>query len=290
MGDTLKYMKKITLASLVVSASMFLGTSPAIATVGGPTYVYDLKYDRTNASVYFTEMSESGRGCPPTLMKISLNSSETTTVISCDQTESLSTQEVESEIRGITANFKDLTSINLSKNSMKIDVVFVNEEKIANEDWVLKSHFMAKIYQNNILLAELPITGCSKDQPFTFGGYAIPGLNKKLILLLSTKGDCWEGGYTFETLRVINATILDRTLANNSYKTRGPLVPSEATLVVFEKDHTNNIPVITPTPTQPTTNVIIPEQPANNNSQLITALIVFAFTVLGVVLGYHIKR
>ncbi len=259
-------MKKIIIAILVICAGVFLGASQANATVGGPTYVYNLKYNPADTSLYYAEVSQSGRGCPPLLKKLSLTTNETTTVISCDQAEVLPAGGAEAEIRGITESFKDLTLVNLLKNSIEIDVTFVNEEKIAGEDWVSKSNFLAKIYQNDILIAELPIVGCNKEQPFVFGGYAVPGLNKKLILLLSTKGDCWEGGYTYETIHRTDATIIDRTSGSNSYKTQGPLVPSESTLVVYEGEL------------------------VNNNGKLFTALIAVAILIVGVVVGYRMKK
>lgn len=226
-------------------ALIFGGALQVHATVGGPSYIYDFKYNPADESVYYIQNSQSGRGCPPILMKISLNSGKYETVLSCDQGEVLlqsSASGVNRKIEEITKNFKALTPLNLPKNNIAVDVDFLRTETISPEDsWVIKSHFTAEVLQNKKAVTEFPITGCTREQPFTFAGYAIPGFDKKIMLLLSAKGDCWEGGYTYESLHVIGGVDkLDKTNAGD-YKWNQPLVPSEATLVVFEKD----IPAVT---------------------------------------------
>ena len=62
-------MNKLHIFSIVLGISVIV--SPALATVGGPTFIHTLKYNPLDESVYYIQNSESGRGCPPGLMKIS---------------------------------------------------------------------------------------------------------------------------------------------------------------------------------------------------------------------------
>lgn len=274
---------------LIIAAILFMGVSIAHATVGGPTYIYDFRYNPADTSVYYTENSSSGRGCPPMLEKLSLTTNQTNTILSCDQGEMLTNvpNGVQAEIAGITKDFKYLTQISLSKNDIRIEIAFTKEEKIPEDDMVVKRDFVATVYQDDQIVAQFPITGCAKEQPFVFGGYAVPGLNKKIILLLSAKRDCWEGGYTYETLQPINATVVDRISASNSYKGLEAFVPSEASLVVFAQTRATPAPVTIPVSQTPTysNNPFLTDR-----VQQVTAIVAAAFLLLGVLIGRLIKK
>jgi len=181
------------------------------ATVGGPTYVYNLKYNPNDESVYYTEQNQSGKGCPPILSKISLHTGETSTVFSCDEGFALSTDEdfypaqsVYNKIEEITKGFKPLTFLNLKENSIDLDVSFVKDKFFNESDILLRKNFITWVYQDGIKTDEFPINGCSVEQPFSFAGYAIPGFNKKIIILSSAVSDSFEGGYIREGLHVVN--------------------------------------------------------------------------------------
>jgi len=239
------FLGKGALVAIAFITFGIITSSPVLATVGGPTYIGAFTYNKADESIYFTYISQSGRGCPPVLNKISLVTEKVDTVFSCDQGEVLvgtdytqGANKVNAEIARITSGFKDVTPINLSKNDIQVDIDFVRSEPIEpGSEWMIQSFFTAKVYQNNTLVDEFTLTGCTKEQPFTIAGYAIPGFEKKLILLVSTKSDCWEGGYTGESLYVIGGIDgVNRTPPGEYKTTQAPLVPSEATLVVFEQD------------------------------------------------------
>ena len=217
-------------------------TNSALATVGGPTYIHTFKYNPLNESVYYTLHSESGRGCPPELLKMSLNSGKSTIVFSCDQGEKLLEGSgsydpylVNAAIDKITANFKNLIPINLKSNKISVDISFVNYTNFSPEISEIKNaNFIASVYQDGKKIVDFPVSGCNLEQPFVFAGYAIPGFDKKIVLLLSAKGDCWEGGYIYESLHVVGGVSnLDKKYLN-FYKSDSALVPNEGTLVVFE--------------------------------------------------------
>lgn len=292
-------MRKIThlilvLAAFVFSVALFTG-QVAQATVGGPTYVYSFKYNPQDESVYFIETSMSGRGCPPELKKISLNTGEVSTVYSCDEGEELLSKSdsydseiVLSEIRDITANFKDLSQINLRKNNISVDVDFVRDNYLeGSPDWLLNKEFTATIFQNNKELSRQMITGCDIDQPFTYAGYSIPGFEKKIIMLVSAVEDCFEGGYTGEKLLVVGGlNELDKNYATNYRKGDSPLMASAATLVVSEADKV--------------TGEKEPEKVAGNDQEVndkeidrpsnTTLLVVSAVFVLGLFVGVVLPR
>lgn len=225
-------------ARTLLAAALALGATVAHATVGGPTLIYDFRYNPADESVYYIEEDHGGRGCPPELYKLSLNSGAASVVYSCDQGSAEGASPV-SEIDAIIEGFKPLSPISLKKNGIEVDVDFVRSEmwEYGSDSGVSKRHFTATVYQRGGKVAELPVAGCNLEQPFTFAGYAIPGFEKKIALLLSTKGDCFEGGYTNETLHMVGGVGgLDKDFSYNSMKWSQPLAPNEGTLVVFEAD------------------------------------------------------
>ncbi len=267
---------------------MSFGIRKAHATVGGPTYVYSLKYNPADASLYYTEQSEGGRGCLPILKKISLVSLEVSDVISCNQSEGLSLSDVFTEINAVTKGFKDLTQISLAQNNIRIELTNPQTKKIPNDNYVINTLFTAQVYQNDTLIGEFPVSGCSADQTFLFGGYAFTSLNKKIALLLSTKGNCFEGGYIYESLHIINANVKDKSFVANYLKSEVPLVESSATLspIYLENTKPNQEPIKnTPSNIIPTNN-----ERNLNTSEIVIALIALIFLILGVVLGYAINR
>ena len=254
-----------------------------MATVGGPTFIYDFKYNPSNESVYYTLYSESGRGCPPLLMKMSLNSGKIDTVFSCDEGEKLiegngyQFNPVNAAIDKITGNFKRLIPINLKSNKIAADVVFVNHENIMPDvPEITKANFTISIFQDGKKITDFKRVGCNVDQPFVFEGYAIPGFDKKIVLLLSSKGDCWEGGYINESLHVVGGVSnLDKTYLN-SYKGASALVPNEGTLVVYESESVSNP-------------VEVPSEPVKTSPSKRSAYAIIA-VILGLGLGYLFGR
>jgi len=222
------------------------------ATVGGESLIYNFKYNPADESIYYIFQSDSGRGCPPELMKLSLNSEKTETVLSCSQGESLLSESnnydyssVGLEIERITKDFKPLTTLDLKLNNIAIDVNFISAENYSSEiNEVMRRYFTALVYQGNNKVKELSMVGCNLNQPFTFQGYAIPGYNKRIALLLSTKGNCFEGGYANESLYTVTGVDnLNKTVTTNFFKSSSALTPNEGNLVIYESDNikTSNI-------------------------------------------------
>lgn len=256
----------------------------ASATVGGPTTIGSFSYNPADESVYFMQFDFGGRGCPPILNKISLNTGKVETVYSCEQgSEFLSTQGtygdhlIYGEISKITEGFKPLQPISLKRNKIEIDVSFGSEQFIDDTDYVIGTTFDATLTQDGAKLSEFAINGCNLDQPFVFQGYDLPGFEKKIVLLISTKEDCFEGGYTRETLQIIpGISNIDRTRLSNSYKYSDSLAPNESTLIVYEED---SIPIIDSDDDQ------VVDDSGDKKRTLVGIFIIVLTFLIGIVLG-----
>lgn len=216
-----------------------------------------------------------------------MNSEKTEIAYSCSQGEKLvpvynSTSPVSTEINRITKDFRPLTPFNLKNNNISVDINFINEENYSPEiNEVVKRNFSASVYQNGLKIDEFKITGCNLNQPFIFQGYIIPGFEKKIILLLSTRGNCFEGGYIDENLYVVGGVNnLDKTPLTNFYKDSSALAPNEGSLVVFESDKVSN--EITKTPTE----IQVPTSTEQQKFPTMTLIIVAALSlIIGTIIG-----
>jgi len=288
-----------------------LAPKEADATVGGPTYIYDFRYNPADESAYYIEQSESGKGCPPALVRLPLVSGISETVFSCDQGSDLlqtsgrrdSYSVVDEAIAEITRTFKYVTPISLKANNISIDVDFLKVNYVTPDstEWVLSRDFAVKVFQQNKKVYEFTLTGCDLVQPFHFTGYAIPGFNHKMLLLTSRKSNCWEGGYVGEVLNVLSGIdILDRTYTEGAYKYKSILSPNESTLVVFENEKVEIPKTIKDEPaqiedifTQEEKGVVsndIEEESGEEGEEGSNLLIVFSALVGGLLVGYFLSR
>lgn len=257
----------------------------ANATVGGATYLHTFTYNPANESVYFIENDQSGRGCPPILNKISLNTGKIDTVFSCDDGAALPEyDQAMVEIKKITAGFKPLTQISLPANNIKADIDFIKNTTV---DYAQKLEFSANVFQNDVKVLDKTIYGCEKNQPFTFGGYAIPGFNAKIILLLSATGDCFEGGYIEEQLFVVGGlTNLNKSYTPTISKSNSALVASPATLTVLESDEIDS--------STASSTAVVPETVSTTSipkaAEPISTLTILMITALALILGIAAGR
>lgn len=260
------------------------------ATVGGPTYIHSFTYNPANESVYYVETSYNGRGCPPILKKISLNTNVIDTVYPCDQAEKLSDPyDSIKEIAKITAGFKKLSQINLSKNAIQIDV---NYSKDVNAGYPVVKEFVSTIYQRDKAVATQTVTGCTLDQPFTYAGYAIPGFDAKIIMLVSGIKDCFEGGYISELPVVVGSlTNLDKEFSPSNNKSDSALVQSVATRTVFESENIAVSPISSSTPaTTSEAETVSTTTPKTNSDSRKILLFTLAALLVGVIAGSKIRK
>jgi hypothetical protein len=238
-----KYESLNTIVSLLILSISIFTIQSVHATVGGETLIGNFEYNPANESVYYSLADGGGRGCPPQLVALSLNSEKTSIKFSCDEGEKLSLEQVYSKITAITNGFKPLVPLSLKNNAITVDVNYVNDKTYgAGSNDILLRHFTASIYKNGKKIKEFPLTGCLVDQPFTFQGYSIPGFNKKIVLLISAINNCAEGGYIYESLQIIGGVDnLDKTVTDNFHKGMFPLSPNSGNLVIHESDKVNTV-------------------------------------------------
>lgn len=114
--------------------------------------------------------------------------------------------------------YRDLTylgSVSLKKNKINIKVSTVSENVEYNE--VFWTEFRATISQDDKEIAQIDFKGCNKEQPHTFEGYMVPDTDK-MAVLISNVGDCFEGGYIYEKLFLIDKVKYYDTTIIRSYK------------------------------------------------------------------------
>src|SRR3989344_4455322 len=203
----------ILLPILVLAIFSFLGLSEQIlATVGGPTYISQIAYDTSNESVYYIENDYSGKGCPPIVHSVNLAKIKDIEVKTCDEVlkdffSNYNAPSGENEgkynqyIADTYQDFSYIGSVSLKKNNIDINVEFLSEH-FDESGYTMWSEFRTIITQDNKEVAKLDFRGCTKDQPHIFEGYMIPN-SDAMAVLISNKGDCFEGGYVTESLRII---------------------------------------------------------------------------------------
>jgi hypothetical protein len=236
-------MKLLTIVFLSFTFAFSI-TNNVFATVGGSTLLYNFKYNPADESVYYTQIDESGRGCPPTLRKISLVDESVQTVFSCEQGEDLIDNNwenrylIDQKINEITNQFKDLLPISLKENNFNIDVKFLTEKYIGDEEqYLIGRIFSTEIYQNGEIIDQKEISSCDSEDPFLFEAYSIPGFEKKILLLMSAKRDCVEGGYVSDSVYIVGGVKnLNKDVPVNIFKTISPIQPNKHTLIVYEAD------------------------------------------------------
>jgi len=269
-------MKKIYYMSSLILLALILVVPKVYATVGGPTFIHNFKYNTADQSIYYVETSASGRGCPPMLMKVSVVTEVVDVMHSCDEGEEFIKNSnnnfgvVLPALYKVTSGYSDLNLVNLKSNGIKIDVNLIDFVTLPDTDYVMNANFTASIYQNGIKISDIPLAGCNTEQPFVFSGYSIPGYTDKMALVISTKNDCMEGGYTYEKMYIVSGV---KNLVNStSYgrKENSALVPSEDTLVVFEPD---------------TVKEEVAVEPKVNSINPTTVIIIIVSVSIGVVLG-----
>lgn len=282
-------MNKITYKfSIIIIGlfSLFLSFHSAQATVGGPTFVSSLAYNARENAFYYTEVSHSGRGCPPIVHRIDLATSIDTEVVSCDQFEqdfSYSDEGMSRYNKFIADIYQTLTpvgSVSLAKNKIDVVVEKVSEEIQAGEKfWTT---FRAGVRQDGRQIAVFEFRGCDASQPHLFEGYMIPNTNK-MALLLSNKGDCFEGGYVYESLWILDGVQYFDTNIVRAVKDAVQADANSGTLVVAA----NASPEPT-TPTDQTTNPSTPTVPSQNKN---LSILFFVFMLLIVVVaGFYFGR
>ena len=229
--------KKLLLFSIILG--IYFIVNSVFATVGGPTYISEIAFSAVNNSVYYKVHDGGGRGCPPIIHRIDLTTLKDLEVKSCNQVErefpysEANTQKYNQFIADTYENLSYLGSVSLKNNNIDVQVEFLSENKLEGEDnWVISRDFRATITQDGKEIGAINFKGCAKDQPHVFEGYMIPNSNA-MAILISNKGDCFEGGYLGESLHIVKGvSYYDKNIVRG-FKQASATEPNMGNLVVY---------------------------------------------------------
>ncbi len=260
---------------LFVLALVFLSFSAneALATVGGPTYISRIVHDSQNQAVYYLEHDEGGRDCPAIIHKIDLKTKVDSEVKSCSEAEIMSSESYSSLMGNTFKDFNYLHSINLKKNNISLDIKTISENK-DTDGYTMSTDFKMSLFQDKVNKSIVDFKGCSVDDPNTIEGYMVPDSNT-LILLISRKRNCFEGGYIGEDLYVVDGINYHDKVPVRTYKDVAPTEPNAGNLVVYPSVEGGEVK-----------NNVSEDKKLNNNN---TILVVLVF-IVGLMLGYIVKR
>ena len=232
--------KNYTLLSIVILAifSLLLSSEKVLATVGGPTYISQIAYNASNNSVYYIENDHGGKGCPPIIHSVNVTNTRDVEVKTCDEVfQQFPSSSDESDgqnymqfIADIYNNLSYLGSVSLEKNFIDVRARILSEHIENGETYW--NEFQAVITQDNKEIAKLNFRGCAKDQPNVFEGYRIPDTDS-MAILISNKGDCFEGGYVHESLSIIKGIKYYDTNIIRSIKEASATEPNLGNRVVY---------------------------------------------------------
>lgn len=240
-------MKKTALLSIFVLTiySFLLSGEKVLATVGGPTYLSQIAYKASDKSLIYLENSSDGRGCPPIIHSISLSTLKDTQIKTCDEIFQQFSPNLNGEdkylqfISDTYENLPYLSSVSLKKNNLNVRVEFLDEHvENGEKNW---SEFHAVLTQDNKEVGTINFRGCSKDQPHIFEGYMIPNTDA-MAVVISNKGDCFEGGYVRESLSIVKGIKYYNTDTVRGFKEKSATEPNIGNLVVYaaSEDGTGN--------------------------------------------------
>jgi hypothetical protein len=305
-------MKKICVSFITLLLTVIFASS-ALATVGGPTLVSDLKYDPVSKLVYYTEQNYGGKGCPPELKSLDPISGQRKTIYSCDY--GINKPQGYNQLSAIstfTKNFQTLEKVDMNKSDIFVEIKSTNYKPVQMFE---AKKFIATIAQSDIVSKQFETTICEPSDPVTVDTYIIPSTTpggpriNTAIFLFSRTGLCYEGGYTNESLYAVTGFGTSIMIpATSWYKSPDASLPSAFNKVVYpdakiisESDvfpantrpvstvqndipQTNNIrPTINPPVNQP---IQTPENVDRSAEYLIIILFVL---ILGVLLGISIR-
>ena len=206
-------MKNILFYVAIVVTYLLLPTF-TYATVGGPTLIDSLQYNMANKSeILYEQLNYSGKGCPPEAYSMNLVNGVKRVLISCNDADWMNSTLYNTKLENTLASYPSLLKhIDLTKNNFSAQINITRQQAASEKNGFLnKTDFRLDIFQDNQIKGSFEYSGCDPDQLHIIEGYIIPNINT-LVLLVATKGDCFENGYTRETL----FTVPNVTLYNQS--------------------------------------------------------------------------
>jgi len=196
-------MKKLLLSIPVIALALVITSHSAEATVGGPSYAYNLRVsdrDTTAREIMYINHSLSGRGCAPQVFVLDAQTRKTRELTGC---EDVNESTLERTVRQYPVA---LNRLHLPYNSFRASTRIVREvpENTATYE-PAHIEFETTIYHIDKTVATLKHTGCYPTQPHIIEGYTL-GKTRVVAFVLSTISGCWEGGYIGEQIFPVSIT------------------------------------------------------------------------------------
>lgn len=281
---------------VLILFSFLISGEQVLATVGGPTYIFQIAYKDSDNSVYYLKSDMGGKGCPPIIHSVNLAKMQDIEVKTCDEVFEEYSQDYSEESNQkykqfISDNYKNLSylgSVSLEKNHIDVRIEELSEHIEDGE--IFWTEFRATLTQDNKEVARLDIRGCSKDQPHIFEGYRIPNTDA-MTILISNKGDCFEGGYVRESLSIVRGIKYYDTNVVRSVKEESATEPNTGNMVVYaaSKDVVNDNEVVNNNFNSAPTISPAPQSAPKKNSVVKIILMAVIFTI-GILIGYLLGR
>ncbi len=259
-------MKKITLFSTTFAVFYLLSVSVTNATVGGSIIISSIQTASPYSEEIIYELNNyGGKGCPPEVFSLSLRTNVRQVILGCDDISLNSSQNAyDAKLESVLSQYPTLVKrIDLAKNKITAQITVIGEEKFNPATGSFgRTDFRLDIFQDGDKKGSFNYSGCSVDQPHVIEGYAVPNLGY-LVLLVSSKGDCFEGGYAYERLfSVPNITFFNSnslSLKGNKEAAPGPgniyAIASKTTASTSSVNTTKNTSAPLPQSDEPQPNI-----------------------------------
>ncbi len=230
-------IKKILFVFAILSVYL-CNPNTSEATVGGPIYISNIQGKNGSTEIIYEINSYSGRGCRPTIVTQDAITGIKKELLSCNESEKLSDNDFLIEEEVLLSGYPTvLDRIDLNKNKISAVITSAIEEKYdASKGNFGGTDFSVDIYQDSVKKATITYKGCKPNQPQVINGYRMLN-NKGIVFVVSTIGDCFEGGYTEQRVYIVNdIAILDSKplpIVNNAEAIvdHGSLIPSSKEVV-----------------------------------------------------------
>lgn len=236
-------MKKLLVSLPVIALALVISSQSVEATVGGPTYVYNLRVSDRDAiarDIMYIRSDHGGRGCAPQVMVLDAQLNKTRELTGCDDADEAVLE------RAVRQYPVALNHLHLPYNSFRASTRIVKEvpENIATYE-PAHIEFETTIYNRDNPVATLKHTGCYPTQPHIIEGYTL-GKTRVVAFVLSTISGCWEGGYIRE--QIFPVSIIG---FNDDPILVDPRISNEPALVDADAEMGNLLTVATTGPDKP---------------------------------------
>lgn len=209
-----------------------LGITNVGATVGGPSLVYNLRTNVEAREVVYDFHGLDGKGCPPEVFSLNLETGELRVVADCDDPEYEAAYAA-----SIVAYPIPLARMHLPYNQVSAKASVLREIEVNPDNFAGGTEFGLDLFQVEKKIAAFTYFGCYPNQPHILEAYGTAD-ESVAVIVVSTIGDCFEGGYIRERVFVAKGltSLYDYSLGEGRKTATPAVVDADAetgNIVVF---------------------------------------------------------